>query len=266
MVRGSSPAFTPITIASDVIAIAVAERRLLASFITWPMPGALADMEDAAEGREHRLEALEERPRTGRHHRERALRARRRRRRSPARRAWRCPCAASASATAAATRGAGGGEIDEGLDALRRRRRRPRRSRPRARCRASAGSRTRSRRCRPARAPSGPARRHGATSGAIAASLTSKMVRRWPRIDETARHRAAHAAHADKAEMLRHACLPAFATRLMRGTRALTRRPVASIMSPKSRSQGETHAHEEPRSRGSARRHVRRRRGAGRSR
>src|SRR5262245_31348157 len=39
MTRGSSPAFTPITIASAVAAIAVAERKLLASFMVCPSPG-----------------------------------------------------------------------------------------------------------------------------------------------------------------------------------------------------------------------------------
>src|SRR5215470_2716709 len=39
MTRGSSPALTPITIASEVAATAVADRKLLASFIVWPAPG-----------------------------------------------------------------------------------------------------------------------------------------------------------------------------------------------------------------------------------
>jgi hypothetical protein len=39
MMRGSSPALTPITIASEVAAIAVAERKLLHSFIVCPAPG-----------------------------------------------------------------------------------------------------------------------------------------------------------------------------------------------------------------------------------
>ena len=33
------PAFTPITIASEVIVIAVAESRLLMTFMVWPRPG-----------------------------------------------------------------------------------------------------------------------------------------------------------------------------------------------------------------------------------
>ena len=36
---GSSPALTPHTTASDVAAMLVADRRLLRSFIIWPMPG-----------------------------------------------------------------------------------------------------------------------------------------------------------------------------------------------------------------------------------
>ena len=36
---GSSPAFTPITTASDVMAMAVADRRLFSSFIVCPIPG-----------------------------------------------------------------------------------------------------------------------------------------------------------------------------------------------------------------------------------
>jgi hypothetical protein len=39
MTAGSSPDFTPNTTASAVAAIAVAESRLFASFIVWPMPG-----------------------------------------------------------------------------------------------------------------------------------------------------------------------------------------------------------------------------------
>jgi hypothetical protein len=36
---GSSPDFTPITTASEVATIAVADRKLLASFMVWPEPG-----------------------------------------------------------------------------------------------------------------------------------------------------------------------------------------------------------------------------------
>ena len=36
---GSSPDFTPITTASDVATIAVADKKLLASFMVWPEPG-----------------------------------------------------------------------------------------------------------------------------------------------------------------------------------------------------------------------------------
>src|ERR1700760_3135480 len=36
---GSSPDFTPITTASEVATIAVADRKLLASFMVWPAPG-----------------------------------------------------------------------------------------------------------------------------------------------------------------------------------------------------------------------------------
>src|SRR5690606_37390905 len=36
---GSRPAFTPMAIASDVMATAAADSRLFASFIVWPMPG-----------------------------------------------------------------------------------------------------------------------------------------------------------------------------------------------------------------------------------
>ena len=39
MTAGSSPAFTPITTASEVATIAVAERKLLASFMVCPEPG-----------------------------------------------------------------------------------------------------------------------------------------------------------------------------------------------------------------------------------
>ena len=38
---GSSPALTPITTASDEIAIAVADKRLFSSFMVWPWPGCL---------------------------------------------------------------------------------------------------------------------------------------------------------------------------------------------------------------------------------
>ena len=39
MMRGSSPALTPMTIASEVAAMAVADRRLLQSFMVCPAPG-----------------------------------------------------------------------------------------------------------------------------------------------------------------------------------------------------------------------------------
>ncbi len=39
MTAGSSPALTPITTASDVATIAVAERKLFASFIVCAAPG-----------------------------------------------------------------------------------------------------------------------------------------------------------------------------------------------------------------------------------
>ncbi|MCY1309185.1 hypothetical protein D9M70_592580 [compost metagenome] len=38
MTLGSRPAFTPSAMASEVIATAVADNRLLASFITWACP------------------------------------------------------------------------------------------------------------------------------------------------------------------------------------------------------------------------------------
>ena len=39
MIAGSKPAFTPIATASEVAAIAVADRKLLASFMVCAMPG-----------------------------------------------------------------------------------------------------------------------------------------------------------------------------------------------------------------------------------
>ena len=72
MTAGARPPLTPSATASAVAAIAVAERKLLASFISWPRP-APPDVEHAPEHLEQRPHALELRRQAGDHDRERAL-------------------------------------------------------------------------------------------------------------------------------------------------------------------------------------------------
>src|SRR6516165_7205688 len=73
MMRGSRPAFTPMTIDSEVAAIAAADSTLLQSFMVWPAPGRFADVEEFADHLERGLDRLDIRARTGRHHRDRAF-------------------------------------------------------------------------------------------------------------------------------------------------------------------------------------------------
>ena len=73
MMRGSSPALTPITIASDVAAIAVADRYIVGELHGLADAGLLADHKHLADHFQRRLDRVDVGARPGHHHGERAL-------------------------------------------------------------------------------------------------------------------------------------------------------------------------------------------------
>ena len=200
IVVGSSPAFTPITIASRRDGDRGRREQVVDDLHGLAEARLFADVEELAEHLDHRAQLVGERARAGDHHRERALLGAGRPaayRRIDRRDAFRREPGGDLLGDARA----GGREIDERLDLACPRSRRPCRARPLLTTSGVGRLTSTVSHCEATSAAEAARLAPRCSSRCIAVSLVSNTVTRVARFEQAAGHVNAHAADADEAEL-----------------------------------------------------------------